>query len=490
MWMTIPAAHVTGALLAVVSSILTESNIKHQGGFGRVDVIVLVIYMPASLLLGGWWSTRLSHGTLTWLDADRVPTPTEQRATLALPWKLAAQSMVGWIGAAALWSVITIWSHDAAYTLRVGLSILLGGLTTCGLIYLIAEWLYRPVVARTLASGVPERAHTPGVRLKLLLTWAIGADVFLFMIGLTFVGRPRSEPPGAAAIWFIVIAGLAAGSVVLYVASRSLVTPLVELRHSVRRVQGGDLDVQVAVNDGGELGLLQAGFNQMVAGLRERRALQDLFGRHVGADVARQALEQGVTLGGERREVAVIFVDVLGSTALAQRESPEAVLDLLNRFFGTVVRVIAAEGGWVNKFEGDGALCIFGAPVGHDDVAVRALRAGRTLRRELLALGAAHPELDAAIGISAGTVVAGNVGAEQRYEYTVIGPPVNEASRLTDEAKHRLGRVLASEEAVARAGLEAHRWMVAGELHLRGHAEGTLAYEPAEVARVEGVART
>jgi adenylate cyclase len=398
--------------------------------------------------------------------------------------------MLGWIGAAIIWSVITSAHHGGAYTMRVALSILLGGLTACGLTYLLVEWTIRPITARALAGHVPQRMIAPGVRTKLLLSWAVGADVFLLMIGLTFIGRPADQPPSAAAIWFIIAAGLVAGSLVLYAASRSLVSPLLELRHAVGRVQRGDIDVKLDVNDGGELGLLQAGFNQMVVGLRERRTLQDLFGRHVGEEVARQALEQGdVALGGERREVGVIFVDVIGSTSLAQSRSPEAVVDLLNRFFATVVEVVAAEGGWVNKFEGDGALCVFGAPVSQDDFAMRALRAARVLRRELLGLAAANPELDAAIGVSAGSVVAGNIGDERRYEYTVIGTPVNEAARLTDEAKHRLGRVLASEEAVSRAGDEAANWLVSGELQLRGIGEPVLVYEPTGGAEISQPAR-
>ena len=94
------------------------------------------------------------------------------------------------------------------------------------------------------------------------------------------------------------------------------------------------------------------------------------------------------------------------------------------------------------------------------------------------------PELDAAIGVSAGTVVAGNIGAEERYEYTVIGLPVNEAARLTDEAKQRFGRVLASEEAIQRAGEEGGSWTVAAELLLRGYDNPTLVYEPTDAARV------
>ncbi|HWD51015.1 MAG TPA: adenylate/guanylate cyclase domain-containing protein [Acidimicrobiales bacterium] len=482
----ISTAHISGALLAVGSGALTSANIRGQHGFGRIDLITLAIYLPLSVLLAGWVFSRRTRKVTTWIVEDRAPTTAEQRSALGLPLYLAAGSMLLWVGAAIIWTVLTIVTHhDGAYTVRVALSIVLGGLTACGLTYLLVEWTIRPITARALAGNVPECVIAPGVRTKLLLSWAVGADVFLLMIGLSFVGRPADEPPSAAAIWFIIVAGLVAGSLVVYVATRSLVNPLLELRQAVGKVQRGNLDVQLDVNDGGELGLLQAGVNQMVQGLRERRTLQDLFGRHVGEEVARQALEQGeVALGGERREVGVIFVDVIGSTRLAQSRPPEAVVDLLNQFFATVVEVVAAEGGWVNKFEGDGALCVFGAPVSQNDFARRALRAARVLRRELLSLAAANPELDAAIGVSAGSVVAGNIGDERRYEYTVIGTPVNEAARLTDEAKHRLGRVLASEEAVSRAGPEAESWLVSGELQLRGIGEPVLVYEPTGRAEV------
>src|SRR5205814_6542448 len=141
-----------------------------------------------------------------------------------------------------------------------------------------------------------------------------------------------------------------------------------------------------------------------------------------------------------------------------------------------VVRVVGAEGGWVNKFQGDGALCVFGAPADQPDHAARALRAARTLRRELLALAAVNPGLDAGIGISSGEVVAGNIGTEERSEYTVIGDPVNEAARLTDEAKRRPGRVLASERTVAAAGDEGGNWSAGEHLVLRGRTTPTVAF--------------
>jgi adenylate cyclase len=482
----IPTAHLVGAVLALASGALTAADIHHQPGVGRVDIITFLVYFPISGGIGYWYLDRRCRAALAWLRESRDASPAEQRATLAIPMVSAVTGLVAWFFAAVIWLPITFPAHHSwRYSICVSLSILLGGVTTSGVDYLLVEWTMRPLAARALAGVAPTRRIGPGVQTKLLLSWMVGADVFLLMIGLAILGRPTDQPPSRWAIWFIIGAGFVAGTFVLYVASRSLASPLMELRRAVDRVTHGDLDVTLAVNDGGELGLVQSGFNEMVTGLQERRTLQDLFGRHVGEEVARLALRNGeVTLGGERRDVAVIFVDLIGSTRLAQTRPPEEVVALINRFFGAVVRAVAEEGGWVNKFEGDGALCVFGAPVTDDEYATRALRAARTLRRELLAISMSEHELDAAIGVSAGTAVAGNVGAEQRFEYTVMGLPVNEAARLTAEAKNRLGRVLASEEVISRAPEEARRWMVAGEQQLRGYDDPILVYEPADGARI------
>jgi adenylate cyclase len=212
--------------------------------------------------------------------------------------------------------------------------------------------------------------------------------------------------------------------------------------------------------------------------LRERERLDDLFGRYVGADVARHALLRGVALEGEVREVSALFVDVVGSTRLALRKDPTEVVADLNALFGAVVSAVSAEGGWVNKFVGDAALCVFGAPNDQPDHAARALRSARRLRNELVVLGSAHPDLDAGIGVSSGAAVAGNVGAEERYEYTVIGDPVNEAARLTELAKANPGRVLVSEAAVRAAGGGAGEWCPVERVVLRGRDEPTSVYAP------------
>ncbi len=205
--------------------------------------------------------------------------------------------------------------------------------------------------------------------------------------------------------------------------------------------------------------------------------MRDLFGRQVGEDVVRQALERGVELGGEAREAAVLFVDLEGSTTLAEARDPAEVVELLNRFFAVVVEVVEAHEGWVNKFEGDAALCVFGAPLAD------ARRGRRTRwRPRASCAGAWARSCPRSVPGSAslpGASSRATSARRKRFEYTVIGDPVNEAARLTELAKERPDRVLVSEEALARAGeAEAERWRVCEELTLRGRSRPTRVAVP------------
>jgi class 3 adenylate cyclase len=207
-----------------------------------------------------------------------------------------------------------------------------------------------------------------------------------------------------------------------------------------------------------------AGFTALV--LAERERLRDLFARHVGRDVARAALARDLAPEGEQREIAALLVDIVGSTSLTWKLAPSQVVSLLNSFFVVVVEVVEAHGGLVNKFEGDAALCVFGAPVSRERPAADALGAARELRLRLVE---EVPQVRFGIGVSAGRAVAGNVGGEARFEYTVIGDPVNEAARLCELAKIPPQRVLASHAALEQAGgpEDAH-WHLGESVALRG----------------------
>jgi adenylate cyclase len=477
-------AHVAGGLLTWVYFSIPLSDADRVGNENQASLWVLVAYLVFAGLCSWAVGQRLRRPVDRWFDEGRAPTVGERRQTFLVPARLALCSFLLWVGAAALFGVLNAgpFGNPGSYVARVVVGVVLGGLTSSAIGYLAVERAMRPVFAVALAASPPSQPEGPGVAHRLLLTWLLGSAVPLLFIAITFIGG-QDRAHLQRAILFLVALGVFTGGITTWIAARSVAGPVSDVTTGLQRVRGGTLGVAVTVDDACEVGVLQAGFNAMVAGLAERELLRDLFGRHVGVEVARRALKAGPRLGGELREASAMFVDLTGSTALAQRERPETVVGILNEFFAVVVGATTAEGGWVNKFEGDAALCVFGAPEEQPDHAARALRAARRLREELTELARRHPvRLDAGIGVSCGEVVAGNVGVAERYEYTVVGDPVNEAARLTELAKAAPTRLLASESVVAAAGEEASHWRPGPQTVLRGRSDVTTLYEPVAAA--------
>jgi adenylate cyclase len=315
----------------------------------------------------------------------------------------------------------------------------------------------------------------------MLLNWLVTTGIPLLGIVLILSSPPgRSHIVGAGL--FTAVIAIIVGATAASALARSIGEPLRNMVTALERVGRGDLTGEIEIDDVGEIGMLQRGVNEMVAGLRERERIQDLFGRHVGPAVAEEAIQGGLTLGGgEQREVVALFVDITGSTPLTRRTEPAEFVAILNRFFTRVVAAVEENGGLVNKFEGDAALCVFGAPVRLDDAATAALRAARTIRDRVDEDG----EVDVGIGVAVGPVIAGQVGADSRLEYTVIGDAVNEAARLTDLAKRVEGRILASEATVESASEDERRyWMKGRVFRLRGRDAPTHTYRSVVTANV------
>src|SRR5918992_916184 len=405
-----------------------------------------------------------------------LPDVPDHLDALRAPVRLLVVQASLWSIGAALFLALNL-QYSTRLAVAVGITILLGGAVTCSLGYLLAERIMRPVTELALAERVPEEPALPGVTTRVLLAWALGTGapvLGMFLVGGAEVVGISDEPGDRLAATMVFLSGVAltVGLAGMALTARSVAYPVERVRRAMAEVAAGNTGVEVPVGDGSEIGLLQAGFNRMVAGLREREELRDMFGRQVGQDVARQALERGVELGGEERDVGVLFIDLVGSTRLAVESPPEQVVSLLNEFFGAVVEAGAEHGGSINKFEGDAALCLFGAPLPADDPASDALAAARALRDRLRER---IPQADFGIGVSAGKAVAGNIGAAERFEYTVIGDPVNEASRLTELAKRDDARVLASGAALAVAqDGERSCWVEGDRVELRGRTNETL----------------
>jgi adenylate cyclase len=474
------ASNTAGAVVVFVFAnvvLPVPHGFHHEVRLALINTVVFVVAGTVGIAIGWRKSKQLWLRGFTWALEGRAPSEVERLRALRFP--LSQQKLN-----AQLWGVaaVAFTALNAPFSIEIGadalLTIVLGGLVTCSSGYLLCERLTRPLTAAALATGVPERPVVPGVATRTILTWTLSTGVILIGIALLADGglwdSAYTRRRLSIAVLVLSVAGLAVGFATMTGLARSFADRIKALRDGLDRLAGGDLDVQVEVDDGSEIGLLQAGFNEMVAGLREREHLRDLFGRQVGEEVARHALENGVALGGEAREAAVLFVDLVGSTAMAATRDPAEVVDFLNMFFAIVVEVASAHGGWVNKFEGDAALCVWGAPLEDPDAASHALAAGRALRDRL-----ASEAIEAGIGVSAGRVVAGNLGAAKRFEYTVIGDPVNEAARLTELAKARPGRLLVSESALSRAGDGEAEWFeLCDELVLRGRTAPTTVAAP------------
>jgi adenylate cyclase len=442
-------------------------------GRGPVFLAVLV-YLAVSLPVGMVAGLRRQRPTNAWLMAGREPSRAEAARALRLPVDSALVAGLIWLLGAVLVGVVGAFAlPDWRVGVRIAVAVVLGGIVTAGVTYLLAARAARGVTARALAAHPPAGSLTLGVRPRLLLTWGLTSGVPMVGVVLLFLDPSNPDGPGQAAVVFLVLVAVVVGALATLLTARAVGQPLRELRKAVQQVGRGDYTASVVVDDAGEIGLLQEGVNTMAAGLAERERLRDLFGRHVGTSVAQEALRTGVSLGGELRTAAALFVDIVGSTSLVRRTGPEEMVGLLNRFFEVVVDTVEAEGGLVNKFEGDAALCVFGAPADHPDPAGAALRAARRICAGVRAAG----ELDVGVGVACGQVWAGQVGAATRLEYTVIGDPVNEAARLTEVAKSQPGRAVASAATVQAADpAERAHWVCGPEVELRGRGEPTATW--------------
>lgn len=482
---SVAAINVVGvcAILPIATFVVPLPPVDDEVAVRWANFWLAVGYGGLALLYGVWRGRRLNRATLTWFYEEREPTERERSRLLALPMRVFWLQTRLWSLAAVTFAVFNA-RYDVTLGVLVGVNVLVAGLITSSLSYLVTERLTRPFARRALASGVPARV---GMRLgaRTLLAWLLSSGILLLSLclaALTALGLGADVTVRELATTVLVLAGLGfvLGGLTSWMAAKAGSDPIKALRRAVTDVRKGDFAAEVPIYDGTEVGVLQAGFNEMVHGLREREEIRDLFGRHVGPDVARAALESGVRLGGEVRDVGALFVDVVGSTTMAAERPPEEVVELLNRFFAVVIEVVDDHGGIVNKFEGDAALAVWGAPTPVEDLEASILRAARELGDRLRD---EVPELRAGIGVSAGPAVAGNVGAAERYEYTVIGDPVNEAARLTDLAKDVPAMVLVRGDLVGRAGDEAGHWEQLEPVVVRGRSEPTPVATPGASAR-------
>jgi adenylate cyclase len=240
--------------------------------------------------------------------------------------------------------------------------------------------------------------------------------------------------------------------------ARGVSKPVLQLAEGARKIGEGDYQHRVNVNQPDEMGLLAASFNHMSKGLAERDQVRDLLGKVVSPVVAAELLRKDVTLGGEEREVTVLFSDVRNFTTMCEALAPQEVLGILNRYFTRMSAIVEAHGGVVDKYVGDAIMALFGAPLASPNDADRAIETALEMCEALDELNAqqqvrGHPAIKVGIGINSDIVIAGNMGSQTRLNYTVIGDGVNLASRLEGLTKtpEYATRIIISRTTLAKA---------------------------------------
>jgi adenylate cyclase len=461
------------AAVAILIPLGGEALLGTQHYFTPKNIVssaVLVTVGIVAVAIGGALNIM---PTLRWFDHGLEP---DERQRKALTRLLARQSSLlasTWVVSGAI-SITMNTSGGIGIIVPTVLGVMLGGSAASGIGLLLTMNIVRPILAA--ATNTSERLiAVPGVQARLILLWLLCSGLPCAVIMALVVVRSNGWliPKTASVELAILVVALAAvllGLPTMILTSRSISDPIREVVDAMAEVERGRFDTEVEMFERSEIGRLQAGFNRMVTGLAERERVRDLFGRHVGTNVARRAIEEGASMSGRVEEAAILFIDLTGSTELAASRPPDQVAEVLNDFFRIVVNAVDERDGMINKFQGDAALAIFGAPFHSHGGASAALATARTLAEHLHEL----PVVDFGIGVSAGPVFAGNIGAENRYEYTVIGDPVNEAARLADRAKTSDRRILCSSAAIDRADeTERAHWVAIGSELLRGRSQPT-----------------
>jgi len=389
-----------------------------------------------------------------WIRGARGPEETGRAwaAAVGLPLDLLRRDLPKPLAFTVVPSCIaTVALLDLSWTAFVPL--FAGSLVSIGyamiLHYLAIEAGMRPVLVDISREVSPRLASQPSA-LSLRVRLLASLPLINIITGLV-VAAFTAEGGGPTNLGLdVLVAVLVATTISLELTvmlSKSILRPIADLQRATDAVRRGRYDVAVPVTTGDELGELAASFNQMVAGLRDRERIREAFGTYLDEEVAEYILSDTFTEEGVEVDVSILFCDVKGFTHFASQATASEIVARLNELFETIVPVVAGHGGHVDKFEGDGLLAVFGAPEPYPDHADRAVRAAVEIAARV---NLSPSGFRIGVGVNTGKVVAGAIGGGGRLNFSVIGDPVNVASRTEAATRTTGDDVLITAETAAR----------------------------------------
>jgi class 3 adenylate cyclase len=257
--------------------------------------------------------------------------------------------------------------------------------------------------------------------------------------------------------------------------SRQLAEPVRRMVAATHEIEKGNFAIQLPPERTNEINTLASSLNHMAAELALKQRYQSVLHMVADEQVANELIHGELRLGGELRQVTVIFCDIRGYTTLSAGMNPTDVIALLNDHMGALTRIVHARRGVVKQFTGDGIMILFGAPKSYGNDACDAAACALEMMRERQRMNtfATHP-LRIGIGIASGEVVAGCLGAEERAEYSVVGERVNLAARLCSSAA--AGEILVDETTQSLWPIDAFTREPIEPLTLKGYAQPVPAW--------------
>jgi class 3 adenylate cyclase len=400
--------------------------------------VVAVPVLLTVMILPGVGGIRLAE---RWAAGDEVDRATALEDTYTWARRAVARWVVVYAVGTGLLLVIfgVITGASGSRLIQYGIiGAVAGTVIALTVVHILVEPALRPArVALAGDTGIGDSLPRSRPTFAAWSNVAILGVAFIFALSGAMVAavfdQVRDLPVLCVVIASLLALGIAVPITVAAGFSPSL-RPIRDLAEATARVAAGDYGQRLPVVQDDDLGALAASFNRMQAGLAERQRLHVAFGTYVDPALAARLLAQGDDVfTGERREVTVMFVDVRDFTPFAEANTAEETVSRLNALFEIVVPAVVDAGGHVNKFLGDGALAVFGAPndlADHADAAVNAA----VLIQRLVAerFGGA---LRIGIGINTGVVIAGTIGGGGKLEFTLIGDTVNVAARVEQLTK-------------------------------------------------------
>ncbi len=250
---------------------------------------------------------------------------------------------------------------------------------------------------------------------------------------------------------YIMVIVLTIVVMIIFYFGKTITTPIIDLVWATKKIKEGDYRVDILPTTRDEIGELTTSFIEMGRGLEEREKIKSAFGKFVNKEVAEAAMRGSLALGGERKTVAILFSDIRSFTAISEKLQPEEVVEFLNQYMTRMVECVNTTGGVVDKFIGDAIMAVWGTPVSRGNDTEYAINSALLMRKSLIEFnaergGPGRPVIKIGCGINTGIVLAGQIGSEDRMEYTIIGDAVNLASRVETLTKPFGTDILISED--------------------------------------------